>query len=221
MKATITTDTLLADVRRYRFARLDLLLRNFPETEQRPMLKRIRQCREIEVIRLSSGMEVVALARKKTASIMCIARGIALHTFCCEGTKHRTLLLPDDVNKYFPRLFRNGMPSGYYVETSSDRPVFGLVRVDTGLDHISRILQHSRELMERHSIAPGFSAMASSGQFEITYIVPTETKAAAINFASCHPSNHQLNCRAVAVPLLLDLLAPLNIQPTFPDVVGL
>ncbi len=221
MPTATTTDKVLADVQRYRFARLDLLLRDVPETEQRPMLQRIGRSREIQVLRLPNGMELVSLARRKPAPLLGVARGIALHTFCCNDTKQRTLLLPDDVNKYFPRLFRNGMPSGYYVETSGERPVFGLVRVDTGLDHISRIIQHSRELIERHSTAPGFSAMVNSGQFEITYIVPTEAKAAAINFASCHPSTHQLNCRAVAVPLLLDLLAPLYLQPTFPDVVGL
>lgn len=221
MNATKTTDTLLADVRRYRFARMDLLLRNVPESEQRRMLQRIHQSREVQVIRLPCGTAVVALARKKSASISSIARGIALHSFCCDGIRHRSLLLPDEVNKYFPRLFRNGMPAGYYVDTSGERPVFGLIKVDVGLDHISRILQHSSELIERHSRAPGFSTMASSGQLEITYIVPTETKAAAINFARCHSSGHQSNCRAVVVPLLLDILAPLNIQSTFPDVVGL
>ncbi len=220
MKTITTKNAVLAEVQRYRFARLDLLIRSLPDSEQRQTIQQIRRSREVQLMKLASGIEVVSLARKKPAPLLGIARGIALHTFCCDETNHRTLLMSDDVNKYFPSLFRSGMPSGYYVDTSGDRPVLGFVRVDTGLDHIVRIRQHLRGVIEQHAGVPEFAAMAASGQFEITYLVPTATKAVAINSANSHRSNHQLHCRAVAVPLLLNLLAPLHIQSTFPDVAG-
>ena len=214
-------NTVLAEVQRYRFARLDLLLCHLAETEQRQVIQRIRQSRELRLSKLASGMEYASMPSKKSAPLRGIVRGIALHTFCHDGINHRTLLMAEDVNKYFPRLFRHGMPSGYYVDTSGARPILGFARVDTGLDHITRILRQLRELLERHTSSTEFAAITAAGQFEISYIVPTETKAFAVNTASGHRSSHQLICRAVTVPLLLDLLAPLIVQKTLPDVVGL
>ena len=214
-------NNVLTEVQRYRFARLDLLLRHLAEPEQQQIIQRIRQSRELRLSKLASGMEYASLPSKKSAPLRGIARGIALHTFCHDGINHRTLLMAEDVNKYFPRLFRNGMPSGYYVDTSGEKPILGFVRVDTGLDHITRILQQLRKLLERHTSSTEFAAITAAGQFEISYLVPTETKAFAINTASSHRSSHQPICRAVTVPLILDLMAPLIFQTTLPDVVGL
>lgn len=210
-------NNVLIEVQRYRFARLDLLLRNLGEPEQQQIIQRIRQSRELRLSKLASGMEYASMPSRKSAPLRGIARGIAIHTFCHDGVNHRTLLMAEDVNKYFPRLFRHGMPSGYYVDTSGAKPILGFVRVDTGLDHITRILQQFRKQFERHASSPEFAAITAAGQFEISYLVPTEMKAVAINTAS----GHQPTCRAMAVPLLLDLLAPLIVQKTLPDVVGL
>lgn len=212
MKTDTIMNNVLIEVQRYRFARLDLLLRHLAEPEQQQIIQRIRQSREMRLSKLASGMEYASMPSRKSAPLRGIARGIALHTFCHDGVNHRTLLMAEDVNKYFPRLFRNGMPSGYYVDTSGEKPILGFVRVDTGLDHITRILQQFRKQFERHASSPEFAAITAAGQFEISYLVPTEMKAVAINTASGHRSGHQPTCRAVAVPLLLDLLAPLIVQ---------
>ena len=219
--STTILNTLIVDVRRYRFARLDLLLRHLPVTEQRPVIQRIRRSRDLQLMKLPSGIEVVSISRKKPAPLQGIARGIAIHTFCGDETNHRTFLMSDEICRYFPNLFRNGMPSGYYVNTSGDRPVLGFVRVDTGLDHVVRIRQQMRTQIERHSDVPEFAATAAAGQFEITFLVPTESKARIINTASDHRSGQPLHCRAVAIPVLLDLLVPLHMKSTFPDVEGL
>ena len=219
--STTILNTLIADVRRYRFARLDLLLRYLPVSEQQPVTQKVRLSRDLRLMKLPSGMEIVFLNRKKPAPLQGIARGIAIHTFCSDEANQRTFLMSDEICRYFPNLFRNGMPSGYYVDTSGDRAVLGFVRVDTGFDHVVRIRQQMRTQIERHSDVPGFAATAAAGQFEITFLVPTESKARIINNSSDHRSGQPLHYRAVAIPVLLDLLMPLHMKSTFPDVEGL
>ncbi len=206
------------EVRRYRIALLDLLLadRSQPVGD----LKRAMQtCPDLLMFDAVSGDRCVCIGRRNLPAALAVARAVSIQLFCRANTMKRNLLTRRDINQYFPTLFRSGLPPGYYVDGTNGPPVLGFVRVDTHLAPLSRIRQHTQELIERHASDAAFRPMISKQQFEVTWLVPTETKAAGFNdiAATLRPSG--IRCEAQCVPKLLDLLVPL--RSTFPDVVGL
>jgi hypothetical protein len=139
------------------------------------------------------------------------ARAQAIASFCDSTT--RTVLKRKDIRRYFPKLLRVGLPSGYYIETSSTSPILGLLRVDTHLRTVPRIVQQSQKLIARHSRDPPFRTLIARQQFRIAWLVPTEMKAVILNDAFHRAS--LACCEAVCVPCLFDAVMPL------PEVVGL
>jgi hypothetical protein len=139
------------------------------------------------------------------------ARAEAIAWFCNAST--RTTLTRRELRRYFPKLFRVGLPAGYYVETSSVSPILGLLRVDTHLRAVPRIVQQSQKLIARHARDPPFRTLIARQQFRIAWLVPTEMKAAILNDAFHQAS--LASCEAVFVPCWFDAVIPL------PEVVGL
>ena len=208
---TINANPIIAEIKRYRFARLELLVGAITPSTRRDSVRTIRRSRQLHVVTTAAGMEIVTLANRRPAPVEGIARGAAIHSFCSAGPNRRTLLTSEELCRHFPRLFRFGMPSGYYVDTSRERPVLGFVRVDTGLDPVARIVRRIEQLAERHMTNAGFVAASASRHFEITYLVATDMKARFINTA-IDQSQHAIRLRVIAEPLLLDLLTPLNTE---------
>lgn len=213
---------LLADivneVRRYRIALLNLVLADQPELTPR-LVSALQSSRVLQLFDANSGDCCVCLRRRELPSTQAVARAVAIQWFCQAESVKRTLLNRHDVERYFPALFRIGLPSGYYVDASNGSPTLGLVRVDTHLTTLPRIRDQTQEVIERHESNPAFLSLTSKGQFEVTWLTPTEAKATGINdvAATLRPSG--IRCEARCVPKLLDLLVPL--KNTFPDVAGL
>ncbi len=209
---------LLNEVRRYRIALLDLLLTNRPQPVGELMTV-MQTCPELQLFDAVSGDRCVCLRRRRLPAALAVARAVSIQLFCRADMTKRNLLTRRDIDQYFPTLFRSGLPSGYYVDATNGTPILGFVRVDTNLAPLSRIRQHTQELIERHANDTAFRQLISRQQFQVTWLVPTETKAAGINdiAATLRPSG--IRCEAQCVPKLLELLVPL--RNTFPDVVGL
>ena len=136
-------------------------------------------------------------------------RSSAIHTFCCEPSHPRTLLRKTELGRFFPTPFQAGLPGGYYVDATGNQPILGHLRVDVGLDDVSRIVQRCHELARRYQQLPGFQRLIAAGQFEITYLVATGEKARRLSVALGSVAMSGVRCVAISVPILLDLLAPL------------
>lgn len=209
---------ILQETRRYRIALLNLLLAD--RTELTPsLMSALQSSRVLHVFDANSGDRCVCLRRQELPSALAVARAVAIQWFCQAESVKRTLLTRHDVARYFPALFRVGLPSGYYVDTSNGSPTLGLLRVDTHLMALPRIRKQTQELIERQVSNTGFRTLSSKGQLEVTWLVPTESKAAGINDATATLLSSGVRCEARCVPKLLELLVPL--KATFPDVVGL
>ena len=148
--------------------------------------------------------------RRSLPTIQTFARALAMHNFCCRGTHRRTLLRKSDLARCFPTLFQAGLPGGYYVDATGNQPILGHLRVDVGLDDVSRIVQRCHELARRYQQLPGFQRLIAAGQFEITYLVATEQKARRLSATFLSVAKTGVRCVAVPVPILLDLLVPLS-----------
>lgn len=209
---------LMNEVRRYRIVLLDLLLANRPQPVGELMTV-MQTCPELQLFDAASGDRCVCLRRRRLPAGQAVARAVSIQLFCRADTMKRNLLTRRDIDQYFPTLFRSGLPSGYYVDRTNGSPSLGFVRVDTNLAPLSRIRHHTQELIERHANDAAFRPLISRQQFEVTWLVPTETKAAGINDIAATLRSSGIRCEAQCVPKLLELLVPL--RNTFPDVVGL
>jgi len=76
------------------------------------------------------GDKFVFERRRKLPSTGTILRCAAIQDFIFQDTENRSLLTKDDVSQFFPALFRNGLPRGYFVDSSNEHPKLGLLRVD-------------------------------------------------------------------------------------------
>ena len=115
--------------------------------------------------------------RRRQPTMSARTRASAIHSFCCEPSHPRTLLRKTELGRFFPTLFQAGLPGGYYVDATGNQPILGHLRVDVGLDDVSRIVQRCHELARRYQQLPGFQRLIAASQFEITYLVATEQKA--------------------------------------------
>lgn len=167
----------------------------------------------------SSGDQCVCLRQRQLPSATAVAGCLASQSFCNSGKAKRTSLTNDDVEHYFPSLFRHGLPSGYYVDSTNKTPVLGLLRVDTHLTPVNRIWQRSLKFFEKHHHIPVFRDLILRQQFQIAWAVATASKARAFNTLVVHRPKAHFQVFAEHVPMLLDQL--ISRPNTFPDVVGL
>jgi len=89
------------------------------------------------------------------------------------------------------------------------------------LSRVSRIWKRSLDLFESHRQQPEFRRLILGHQFEITWVVATDSKANAIRHLESI-QQRDIPIDAQHMPQLLNQLAPFAPLPsTFPDVVGL
>lgn len=173
----------------------------------------VREClrnnRHLQLVTASTGEALVASRSKGRPSDVAIARVIATHHFCHREPTSPQLLSRRDIEAYFPSLFRKGLPAGYYVRQTESQPVLGLLRIDTHAKPVARILGKSDAIAQRHFRQSEFRQLHRSGQFELTWLIPTAAKKRALEIMMTSFSVSSFALRAFVVPELLELLAPL------------
>jgi len=127
-------------------------------------------------------MKCVCQHRQRHPHNSMIACYVTTHRFCRGSKVKRNLLTIQSVKRYFPMLYRHGLPWGYYVDASNKKPVLGLLRVDTHLLQVNRIWQRSLDLLETHRRSPAFRRLIVGHQFVITWAVATNSKQDAIRY---------------------------------------
>ena len=133
MKPTQIEIAIVEQVERFRFVLPDSIVAEQSTETTGEVVRRLIQRRVLHEVRLP--METVCLAtRRSRATTQSVARALAVHCFCRDPSRRRTLLRKTELARYFPTLFQTGLPSGYYVDATTEPPVLGLIRVDVGLD---------------------------------------------------------------------------------------
>jgi hypothetical protein len=131
------------------------------------------------------------------------------------------LLTKNELQAWFPALFRPGLPHGYFVDQSERRPTLGLLQVDTHLRDPRRIQAEFSEQIRKHCIASGFQQLIEHRQFRLVMLVASSAKANVINALPLNSECHGVQCEAIAVPILFEMQFGVTTQITLPDVVGL
>ena len=198
------------EIDRYRFARWDLLSTQFPEEAFHTAGERLIRRRQIRLQRHASGLEYALIPRRKAPSESSVVRSLTIHTAFQAAESSRQLLMRADFRRYFPAVFRPGLPQGYYIDLSQDRPTLGHVRVDIKPEPIRHILDRIQRLICRHHELSGFRSLIATHQFEITLLVATAAKSRILQQAMEPLSHSGVRLHAQHVPVLLDLLAPLS-----------
>ncbi len=204
---------------RYRIAIVDLLLETVAQDDRTQAMRILQNHTDFQLFESVSGDRCVCLCRRQLPSTNAVAGCLASYAFCCSAVAKRTLLTKLDVRQYFPMLFRHGLPSGYYVDTTGQVPVLGLLRVDLHLTTVNRIWQRSSELFEKHRRHREFRKLILNHQFEIAWAVPTESKARSVNSLVAQRGKAHFQLLAEHAPILLNQLV--SLPKAFPDVVGL
>ncbi len=212
------TKQLRSQVRRYRIADTKLLLNELPKEHRSRANSILNTSAEFQVFNDVTGTVCVCQRRKRIPSSAAVARCVAAQAFCRASESKRTLLTKTEVTRFFPTLFRHGLPAGYYVDSTTETPRLGLLRVDVHFSPVNRIMQRSIDTIETHRRHSGFRKLILADQFEISWLVATESKANAIRLL-VRRQQHDIPVDAHAETSLLNQLTPL--PNTFPDVAGL
>jgi hypothetical protein len=212
---------LLADVERYRVIRRDLFCQHLSESQIKTLDRQLRYSRSIQTFHHACGLSLMLPRRRSVPSESSLASHVARYTFLHQETEHRRLLTKDELQTWFPALFRPGLPHGYFVDHSERRPSLGLLQVDTHLRDPRRIQAEFSDQIRKHSVAPGFQQLIEHRQFRLVMLVASSAKANVINALLLNSECPGVQCEAVAVPALFDMQFGRTTQRTLPDVVGL
>jgi len=137
-----------------------------------------------------------------------LSRSLGILTFC-QGSESRSLLTPHEIEHYFPKLFRHGLPAGHYVDATPQSTRLGNVRVDAGQSKLNRIVTRTERAVHKYEQQPGFRELIHDGKFELTWIVPTHAKQRRLAEA-LHPlTGSGVRIRVIAIPALLNVVAHL------------
>ena len=210
MANQMTLNDILHEIDRYRIASADLLLKRLPMETQEALLKKIEHHKEFELSQVASGVSCIYRRSRKPPNELSKAKFVAIHSCCAESTNRRRLLNKSDIQKYFPSFARVGLPFGYTIDLSSEQPVLSLLRVDTRLDSVDRIRQHGFALLKRHASQPAFNVLIRRNQFEVCFLVATQSKAQSIFLSLTKQRQTPTSINAMHVPVLLELLKPLQ-----------
>ncbi len=212
---------LLADIQRYRVVRKDLFCQKLSTSQIKRFDRQLRFNSSIQTFRHACGLSLIFPRRRAILSDSSLAAHVARYTFLHQETEHRRLLTKDELQTWFPTLFRPGMPHGYFVDHSERRPSLGLLQVDAHLRDPRRIQAGFSDQIRKHAVAPGFQQLIEHRQFRLVLLVASSAKANAINALSLNSECPGVQCEAVAVPILFDMQFGRTTQRTLPDVVGL
>ena len=158
------------------------------------------------------GLRYWTAATQKPLSDSSLARALGILTFC-HGSECRSPVTPLEMETYFPKLFRHGLPAGHYVDATSQSTRLGNIRVDTGQSKINRIVSRTQRSIENYERQEGFRELIHNGDFELTWIVPTHSKQRRLAEA-LHPlEGSGVHMNVVAFADLLNIVAHIP-QPT-------
>ena len=192
----------LADaIQRYRVASFRFLATEFPGlqlNESSLSMQLGNSFRSFEAL----GQLLVTDNRYKLGDIKSIVRSVAAQEFFCSDENY-SMLTKDDVAKFFPSLFRNGLPRGYFVDSRDSVPKLGLLRIDCNWIDVYRIYQKTRQQIQKHQKYRDFARLISENQFEITWLVPTQSKSNAVRLLD-RQKNISCNMEALRSQTLFD-----------------
>lgn len=152
------------------------------------------------------GLRYWTAAGERPLSVTSLARALGVLTFC-HGSKSRSLVTTPEMEAYFPKLFRHGLPAGHYVDVSPQSTRLGNVRVDAGQSKISRIVTRTQRSIQKYERQEGFRELIRKGDFELTWIVPTHPKQQRLAEA-LHPlTGSGVHLKVIAIPELLNIVA--------------
>jgi hypothetical protein len=202
-------NAILDHVRRYTIGVENVLVKSVPGDVVK-CVRRLVSARQLRECNHPRGFRYLTLFHRPTLSEKAFVRRYAVACFCESPGSRRSLLIRAEIERYFPNIFRHGMPGGYYVDSSDERPRFGHVRVDVAPARTDRILSRAVNLIERHMRNSGIRQLIAQRQFEITFIVATLQKARRLHTEFRKLDQSGVAVHAHAVPELLELIAPIT-----------
>jgi hypothetical protein len=201
---------IMREIDRYRVASVELLIRTLPMESQEKTLRTLGNRKELELSKLASGDTCIYRRSPKPPNELSKAKFVAIHSCCSDSATRRRLLNKSDIQEYFPSLARVGLPFGYTIDLSSEQPVLSLLRVDTRLESVDRIRQQVFALLKRHASQPAFNVLIRRNQFEVCFLFATQSKAQSIFLSLTKHRQTSTSINAIHVPVLLELLKPLQ-----------
>ncbi len=152
------------------------------------------------------GLRYWTAANQKPLSDSSLARALSILTYC-HGSESRSPVTQTQMETYFPKLFRHGLPAGHYVDATSQSTRLGNIRVDTGQSKINRIVSRTQRSIDKYERQDGFRELIHNGAFELTWIVPTHSKQRRLAEA-LHPlEGSGVHMNVVAFTELLNIVA--------------
>ncbi len=135
-----------------------------------------------------------------------LARSLGILTFC-HGSESRSLITREELETYFPKMFRHGLPAGHYVDATPQHTRLGNVRVDAGQSKVNRIVTRTQRSLQKYEQQTGFRNLIRDGNFELTWIVPTHPKQRRLVEALHLLTGSGVRFRVIAIPELLNVVA--------------
>lgn len=152
------------------------------------------------------GLRYWTAAGRRPLSVTSLARALGVLTFC-HGSKSRSLVTTPEMEAYFPKLFRHGLPAGHYVDASPQSTRLGNVSVDAGRSKITRIVARTQRRIQKYERQEGFRELIRKGDFELTWIVPTHPKQQRLAEAIQPLTGSGVHLKVIAIPELLNIVA--------------
>lgn len=158
------------------------------------------------------GLRYWTVAGLRPLSDMSLARALGILSFC-HGSKSRSLITREELETYFPKMFRHGLPAGHYIEATPQSTRLGNVRVDGGQSKSNRIVARTQRSIQKYEQQAGFSELIRNGDFELTWIVPTHAKQRRLVEAFTSLTGSGVHLRVIAIPELLNVIAHIPTTP--------
>lgn len=177
-------------------------------------LRRLVSSQQLREYRHPRGFRYFTIGNRPQLSDSAFIRRYAMMRFCESTGSRRSLLTRAELERYFPSIFRHGMPSGYYIDTSEKLPRFGHLRADAVPARVDRIVSRAANLIDRYGRTAGVRQLIAQHEFEITFIVATSQKARRLRLDFDRLKRSGVTVQAHAMPELLELIAPIGTVDT-------
>ena len=166
--------------------------------------------RRISQWRHESGLQYWTGWSSRPQTNLSLVRSLGILLFC-QQSESRSLVTKDELETWFPDLFRHGLPAGQYLNRQSTAVRLGHIRVDAGQSKISRLVARTDRLVHKYRQQSGFRQLIDNGQFELTWIVPTLPKQYRLIQALKVIAGSGVHLRVCAIPELLNVIAPIKV----------
>lgn len=152
------------------------------------------------------GLRYWTAAGLRPLSDTSLARSLGILTFC-HDSKSRSLITREELETYFPKIFRRGLPAGHYIEAAPQSTRLGNIRVDGGQSKVNRIVTRTHRSIQKYEQQTGFRELIRDGNFELTWMVPTHPKQRRL-IEALHPLTASgVQIKVIAIPDLLNIVA--------------